>query len=136
METNTKLPDYSGITNGKWEIQEASQINHVVYSLLDGNRIDICCTYAGTVGEEQSEANAQAIASLPDLIKENEELHKAIKYAEKVSFETSKENAALIAKCESYAKDYNEMVKEVLRLSRENSKMKEMIGERIKELEQ
>lgn len=62
------------ITKGDWKIQEASQINHVVYSLLDGNRIDICCTYAGTVGKDQSEQNAKAIASLPALIKENEEL--------------------------------------------------------------
>jgi hypothetical protein len=66
----------TNITKGKWAIQEAAPINHVVYSLLDGNRIDICCTYAGTVGKEQSEANAQAIASLPDIMRENEELKK------------------------------------------------------------
>lgn len=76
-----------------------------------------------------------SIKQRQELESENEELKKGIKYAEKVAFDTSKQNADLMVKCETYKKDYDSMVKEVLRLSGENSKMREMIGERIKELE-
>ena len=45
------------------------------------------------------------------------------------------ENEELKAQCDTYKKDYESLVKEVVRLSGENSKMKELIADRIKELE-
>ena len=116
METNTKLPDYSGIKMNGWFFNSIDGDNAVVN---DEN---------GFLFEAPNEQVGRAISdainatfgkginplSIPKILKENEELK---------------------AKNETYAKDYNEMVKEVLRLSRENSKMKEMVAERINELE-
>lgn len=65
METNTKLPDYSGITGGKWKVDR----NHIVSEEMEGLIIASC-----NLLRNESEANTAAIASLPDLIKENEEL--------------------------------------------------------------
>jgi len=46
-----------------------------------------------------------------------------------------RENEELKATLETYRKEYKDMIAEVLRLSGENSKMKQMIADRIKELE-
>ena len=46
-----------------------------------------------------------------------------------------KQNSELKAQCDTYKKDYESLVKEIVRLSGENSKMKELIADRIKELE-
>ena len=49
--------------------------------------------------------------------------------------ELRNENKELKAQCDTYKKDYESLVSEVVRLSGENSKMKELIADRIKELE-
>lgn len=49
--------------------------------------------------------------------------------------ELTNENEEPKARCDTYKKEYESLVKEVVRLSGENSKMKEMIADRIKELE-
>jgi hypothetical protein len=47
----------------------------------------------------------------------------------------NEENEELKARCDTYKKEYESLVSEVVRLSGENSKMKELIADRIKELE-
>jgi cell division protein FtsB len=42
--------------------------------------------------------------------------------------ELRKENEILKARCETYKKDYEDMIAEFIKLSGENSKMKEMIS--------
>ena len=71
-------------------------------------------TSCGTNAKFTAEEICKRYNQYPDIMRENEELK---------------------ARCETYKKDYESMVAEVLRLSGENSKMREMINERIKELE-
>lgn len=56
-----------------------------------------------------AEILANKIASLPSLLRENKELQKSVKYAEKVGYETSVENANFISKNQQQAKDIEEL---------------------------
>jgi len=73
-----------------------------------------------------------SIKQRQELESENEELKKGIKYAEKVAFDTSKQNADLMVKCETYKKDYDSMVAEVVKLSGEKSELLEALSNLIK----
>ena len=86
----------TNITPGKWEVKEVG----TSIEIADKDGKHICRLFASNTKEQN--ANAQAIASLPDIMRENEELK---------------------ARCETYKKDYDSMVKEVLRLSGENSEL-------------
>jgi len=106
----------TNITPGKWEVSRETNGLYVHAKNPNDNFNDaICLIYEGINSHApEAEANAQAIASLPDIMRENEELK---------------------ARCDTYKQKYESLIKEVLRLSGENSKMKEMIADRIKELE-
>lgn len=114
---NTNITKGKWVTDGKYIVATTSPESYPRF-YNDGTLICLMLsdedeeTNVANKGEQY--ANAQAIASLPDIIRENEELK---------------------ARCETYKKDYDSMVAEIVRLSGENSKMKEMICERIKELE-
>ena len=116
----------TNITKGKWTADEKtySLESCRIYGL---NVIEVSCkkndedagewiAYVRGNSFEEAKANAQAIASLPDIMRENEEL-------ELMNFKFANENEELKARCETYKKDYDSMVKEVLRLSGENSEL-------------
>lgn len=100
METN--------ITPGKWEVSRETNGLYVHAKNPNDNFNDaICLIYEGINSHApEAEANAEAIASLPDITRENDELK---------------------ARCETYKKDYDSMVAEVLRLSGENSELLEAL---------
>ena len=108
----------TNITPGKWEVSRETNGLYVHAKNPNDNFNDaICLIYEGINSHApEAEANAQAIASLPDIMRENEQL-------ELMNFKFANENEELKARCETYKKDYNSMVKEVLRLSGENSEL-------------
>lgn len=124
METNTKLPDYSGITKGTWLIDgqyivATTDPETYPHKYNDGILIALMLSdedsqETNTPNKFEQFANTKAIASLPDLIEENEELKD---------------------KNKAYAKDYNSMVAEVQRLSRSNGELLEALN-KILELPQ
>ncbi len=52
-------------TAGNW-IADKGEINCLIYSEETAN--NIACTYNGTVGQEQGQANAKLIAAAPELL--------------------------------------------------------------------
>ena len=110
METNTKLPDYSGITKGNWSANKLGGTDGLNRRIESEDRriIADCYSFSESIPNDEAEANAQAIANLPNLIQENEKLK---------------------AQCETYAKDYNNLVGEVERLSRSNCDLLEALKE-------
>lgn len=110
METN--------ITFSKWELNKPFEGDNRPF-ISEGDTI-ICYMVpnpsASLNNQPTMDAQAQAIASLPDIMRENEEL-------ELMNFKFANENEELKARCETYKKDYDSMVKEVLRLSGENSEL-------------
>ena len=158
METNTN------ITKGKWKyFQYMNEFS--IYSCEDKKgvcKIPYGQSKSKSLSEKEAEINAVLIASLPDIMRENErlnktvndlletgssklsikqrqeleseneELKKGIKYAEKIAFDTSKQNADLMVKCETYKKDYDSMVAEVVKLSGEKSELLEALSNLIK----
>ena len=120
----------TNITKGKWTADEKtySLESCRIYGL---NVIEVSCkkndedagewiAYVRGNSFEEAKANAQAIASLPDIMRENEQL-------ELMNFKFANENEELKARCETYKKDYDSMVAEVLRLSGENSELLEAL---------
>jgi len=106
-----------GVTQGKWYVSDIIQSNgFYIYSKHDPFEAIARVYKSDDRPNAENDANiiVDAVNNQCKLINENEELK---------------------ARCETYKKDYDSMVAEVLRLSGENSKMREMIGERIKELE-
>ena len=75
METNNKH------TPGNW-IANIGEINSIIYAEDTGH--SIACTYAGMVGEEQAEANANLIAAAPKLLEALQRIHYLLEEGEAV----------------------------------------------------
>lgn len=74
-----KLPDYSGITKGKWEVgygDNSKALGVYTKEMLDKGLYEspICLISPIDKINDTDIANAAAIASLPNLIKENKRL--------------------------------------------------------------
>ena len=112
----------TNITPGKWEVSRETNGLYVHAKNPNDNFNDAICLIDEGINSHapEAEANAQAIASLPDIMRENEQL-------ELMNFKFAKENEELKARCETYKKDYDSMVAEVLRLSGENSELLEAL---------
>ena len=100
----------NNITKGKWEVVKYPAIGYPFCIKSEYTSSHIALIGLPTESDDnmrEAEMNAKAISLVPhmiDIMRENEELK---------------------AQCETYKKDYESMVAEVLRLSRENSKMLE-----------
>ena len=106
METNTKQPDYSGITKGEWYVSDIIQ-NDGFYIYSYNNQFKAIARVYKSDDRPNAENDANIIVDAVNnqckLINENEKLK---------------------AQCLIYAKDYNNLVGEVERLSKELSEIK------------
>lgn len=91
--------------HAKWELQRSTQFSNRTSVKEAGVQIFVIEHYRDD--EDSRFYTEKSIASLPDIMRENEELK---------------------ARCETYKRDYDSMVAEFIKLSGENSKMKEIIA--------